>query len=173
MEPKTLEEMHRAHIERRKKMALQAKEQERIRNKKILPAEETPKTPPIITELPKIKLPAHKRSKQNSYLDKYKLVAFIPSSGENNDSPKWRSLVRLICNKHKLSEMELFSRRRHPSITYARFELWYLARQFTRMSLPNIAQRSGGVDHTTVMHGIRKFIKKLEENNNENKELND
>ena len=38
----------------------------------------------------------------------------------------------------------------------------YLAREFTPMSLPNIGRHFGNRDHTTVIHGIRAVIERIE-----------
>ena len=52
---------------------------------------------------------------------------------------------------------DLTGRRRTRNIVTARHVTMYLARELTRMSLPQIGQALGGRDHTTVMHGRDKI----------------
>ena len=40
----------------------------------------------------------------------------------------------------------------------------FLARQLTSSSYPEIGERFGGKDHSTIIHAIRKIEKLLEEN---------
>jgi chromosomal replication initiator protein len=40
----------------------------------------------------------------------------------------------------------------------------YLARQLTSSSYPEIGERFGGKDHSTIIHAIRKVERMMEEN---------
>ena len=52
---------------------------------------------------------------------------------------------------------ELVSARRNRRLVYARQIAMYLSRELTDLSLPAIAARFGGRDHTTVLHAHRKI----------------
>lgn len=68
-----------------------------------------------------------------------------------------QKIMRDVCNKHGISKSELLSPRRAVPIVAARHEAMYRMSKETTMSLPAIGRRMGGRDHTTVLHGIRKY----------------
>lgn len=65
-----------------------------------------------------------------------------------------------ICAKHCLSMAELVGPCRLQQFVDARHEAWWRARRETRQSLPQIA-RFFNRDHTTVLHGLRKYEEKI------------
>ena len=58
---------------------------------------------------------------------------------------------------HDLSVPEMFSDGRSRSRVRARRTAWWLARRLTRRSLAEIARDFGGVNHTTVLYGLRRL----------------
>jgi chromosomal replication initiator protein len=56
---------------------------------------------------------------------------------------------------------DLCSSRRNRLVVYARQIAMYLTRELTDLSLPAIAQRFGGKDHTTVLHAHKKITAEL------------
>jgi chromosomal replication initiator protein len=60
-----------------------------------------------------------------------------------------------------LQQGDLVSPRRNRRLVYARQVAMYLCRELTDHSLPAIAQRFGGRDHTTVLHAHRKIKREL------------
>jgi chromosomal replication initiator protein len=60
-----------------------------------------------------------------------------------------------------LQRSELISARRNRRLVYARQIAMYLCRELTDHSLPAIAQRFGGRDHTTVLHAHRKIQREV------------
>jgi hypothetical protein len=74
---------------------------------------------------------------------------------------RWSVLVAEICAEHGFNKQQLFSARRYVTLSAARHELWWLADRYTRWSLPQMGRASGGRDHTTVLHGIRSYERKL------------
>lgn len=67
----------------------------------------------------------------------------------------WRVIAAEVCKKHGISFATLISKRRPADVCAARHEFFWRCRQETTLSLPQIAARCGGRDHTTVLHGIR------------------
>lgn len=70
-------------------------------------------------------------------------------------------VVREVCEKHKISITELLSEQRPKRLTDIRQEVYYRLATETTWSLPRIGRYLGGRDHTTVLHGKRKFEEKL------------
>jgi hypothetical protein len=75
--------------------------------------------------------------------------------------PSWRRIAREVCTKHGVSMEELMSPRRNRFVVAARHEVFWRCKHETSMSFPQIGQRFGGKDHTTVLHGIKQHEKRL------------
>lgn len=71
--------------------------------------------------------------------------------------PRWKIILREVANKHKLNVTDLLSTRRPRNIVAARHEAMYRMKTETSLSLPSIGKRLGGLDHTTVIHGLRRY----------------
>ena len=74
--------------------------------------------------------------------------------------PKYPSVEEIIaaCSRHyRVSRIDIKSQRRTANIVRPRQVAMYLARHLTLRSLPDIARRIGGRDHTTAISGIRKI----------------
>lgn len=67
------------------------------------------------------------------------------------------SVIKASAIVHGISAAEIVGPRRDRYIVAARQVAMYVARRDTRASLPEIARRMGGRDHTTVLHGYRKM----------------
>lgn len=63
----------------------------------------------------------------------------------------------------KITTSDLLSKKRTQSLAFARQVAMYLCRELTNASLPQIGERFGGRDHTTVMHAYNKIIKQRKE----------
>jgi len=66
--------------------------------------------------------------------------------------------IQKTVSKHfgmKLSDLK--SKRRQKSIVLPRQISMYLARKFTKLSLPEIGSHFGGKDHSTIFHAVRKI----------------
>lgn len=68
-----------------------------------------------------------------------------------------KEIIKEVSELTGVSVAEIKSNRRSKHIVRARFLIWWRARQETFYSLPEIGRRTGGKDHTTVLHGVRKF----------------
>lgn len=72
------------------------------------------------------------------------------------DAPvSFKVLMRAVCEKNDVTQIDLVSSRRTQHVAHARQELMYWAKTRTGMSLPDIGRRLGDRDHTTVLHGVR------------------
>lgn len=82
--------------------------------------------------------------------------------------PYWRAIAEEVCQKHGVSFESIASRTRIKKFVAARYEaFWRIRNEITvagfPMSYPEIGRRFGGRDHTTVIHGVRKHQKVLDE----------
>lgn len=59
--------------------------------------------------------------------------------------------------KYGLDYSDLMSGRKDSLTAFARFECFYRFKMETTYSLPQIGAAMGGKDHTTVLHGVRKY----------------
>ena len=84
-------------------------------------------------------------------------ATIIHYHNSNNRKYKIAEMVRIVANYFSVSEMELLGARRTKNITEARHVLYWLCRELTPYSLPEIGRRLDGRDHTTILHGIRKI----------------
>ena len=75
-----------------------------------------------------------------------------------------QALIALSCTAYDIAESDFYSRERKYKQVMARHIVYYLARRYTRMSLPEIAKRVGKKDHTTVLSGIRRVDRLIEKN---------
>lgn len=73
-----------------------------------------------------------------------------------------RYLTCLVGKQFNELVVDILSERRKVSVTYARHVTCWLAKRFTSLSLPQIGDKLGGRDHTTIMHGANR-IKRLVE----------
>ncbi len=79
-------------------------------------------------------------------------------SGACNPRNKYhpaRDIINEVAEKHELTVDELKSTTRARRIAWPRQEAMLRLRDETAMSLPQIAEKLGLKDHTTVLHGIR------------------
>jgi chromosomal replication initiator protein len=70
------------------------------------------------------------------------------------------TVQKTVADHFKLRVADLKSKRRQRAFAHPRQIAMYLARKLTNASFPEIGEKFGGKDHTTVMHNV----KKIEEN---------
>lgn len=67
------------------------------------------------------------------------------------------TVQKIVADHFKLRISDLKSKRRQQNIALPRQIAMYLSRKLTNASYPDIGERFGGKDHTTVMHNVRKI----------------
>jgi len=72
------------------------------------------------------------------------------------------AIAKSVCRKYGLSQRDLKAQRRTKSLSTARQEFFWLARTLTDRSYPEIGRWCGKRDHTTVIHGVKKHIERIE-----------
>ncbi|MEM1415679.1 MAG: chromosomal replication initiator protein DnaA [Myxococcota bacterium] len=93
-------------------------------------------------------------------LAKDSLRAAIP---EPEQALTVEDIQKAVCNYFGLKLAELKSKRRHRAISYPRQVAMYLCRQRLGTSYPELGDRFGGKDHTTVISAVRKINGLLED----------
>lgn len=71
-------------------------------------------------------------------------------------------IQRMVCDYFGVRLSDLKSKRRHRAIAYPRQVAMYLCRQRLGTSYPELGERFGGKDHTTVISSVRKIDGLLE-----------
>ena len=73
-------------------------------------------------------------------------------------------IIKRVAHHYNIKVTDLKSPKRLKAVVLPRQIAMYLARQLTSSSYPEIGERFGGKDHSTIIHAIRKIEKLLEEN---------
>lgn len=138
-------------------------DEHRERRARLWPA---PKTTPadvahVATQAPETKgkeHPARERLSVEMFLARLLAQPFI--CHERPSKPRRvtvEDIQRVAARKYNMSRADLLSSRRTADIVRPRQIAMYLAKVLTLRSLPDIARRFGGRDHTTVLHAFRKI----------------
>ncbi|MBN1477204.1 chromosomal replication initiator protein DnaA [Candidatus Sumerlaeota bacterium] len=75
-------------------------------------------------------------------------------------------IQEIVCEYFEIKPTDIVSESRLKKFATPRHIAQYLCRQLTEFSYPEIGQRFGGRDHTSVMHAVRKIEKDLERDSN-------
>jgi chromosomal replication initiator protein len=70
--------------------------------------------------------------------------------------PSMKTLLQIVSVVTGIPTFRILSEGRSYPITRARHILMFVARDVTGRSLPAIGRAIGGLDHSTVLHGVRK-----------------
>ena len=96
---------------------------------------------------------------------------FRPHLDTTTHKPNIQTIQSTIAAHYGISIAELISKKRERKIAMPRQIGFYLARQLTQASFPEIGAAFGGKDHSTVMHGVKKVTESLRGNNQLRMEL--
>lgn len=75
-----------------------------------------------------------------------------------------KSLIKAVSNIYDIPEKEILSQNRKREISHPRQVLMYLMREEMKHSFPQIGDKLGGRDHTTVIHAYSKVCEALRNN---------
>ena len=67
------------------------------------------------------------------------------------------NIQRVVADYYNMKISDLLSKRRSRAIARPRQIAMCLAKDFTNLSLPEIGEKFGGRDHTTVLHAYRRI----------------
>ena len=88
------------------------------------------------------------------------LKDIISPGGTKKITPEF--IIQVVAEHYNLTTSDLLSQRRSKEISYPRQVAMYLCRNMTETPLQEIGKVMGGRDHTTIIHGIEKITKDLE-----------
>lgn len=83
-------------------------------------------------------------------------------SPEENQTLTSEKIINVVSEHFNLSASEIRSQRREKRLTHPRMIAMYLCREMTEDSLVTIANLLGKKDHTTVLSGVKKIEKELQ-----------
>ena len=75
--------------------------------------------------------------------------------------PNWKAIQREVADKYGITVADLTGPCRRRVYAWPRQEAIWRCRQETPMSLPDIARRFGGRDHTTAIHAVKAYEKRV------------
>jgi chromosomal replication initiator protein len=90
-----------------------------------------------------------------------KLVELLPPRPTSDRSPRLDEIKTLVAKKFKVSVADLEGAGRHQSVARPRHVAFWISRNATRKSLPNIGRHFGGRDHTSVIQGVQNIDMQL------------
>jgi chromosomal replication initiator protein len=82
---------------------------------------------------------------------------------ERNSELSVEEIIKRVSNHFNMKISDIKSAKRLKTIVLPRQIAMYLSRQLTSSSYPEIGDRFGGKDHSTIIHAIRKIEKLIEE----------
>jgi chromosomal replication initiator protein len=85
----------------------------------------------------------------------------VPAAGAGRPAPSIEDIQDLTAAAFGLTRDELLSHSRRANLTWPRQLAMYLAREHTAETLPAIAARFGGRNHTTVLHACRRAAERV------------
>ncbi len=86
-----------------------------------------------------------------------KPIWFSFDDPEEKPAPKIRQIKMAACAHFQVSPIDLISKRRTKEVVYPRQVAYFVAKSLTTHTLPEIARKFGGRDHTTILYGVRKI----------------
>jgi chromosomal replication initiator protein len=82
---------------------------------------------------------------------------------EKNKELSVEEILKKVCLHFNVKISDIKSARRHKAIVLPRQIAMYLARQLTSASYPEIGEKFGGKDHSTIIHAINKIERLMKE----------
>jgi chromosomal replication initiator protein len=71
--------------------------------------------------------------------------------------PKWKLIMREICEQHGISMDQLISHNRAKHLIEARMLAYYRLKTELNLSLPQIGRCIGNRNHATVFYGVKRY----------------
>ncbi len=99
------------------------------------------------------------KGKEPSEKEVEALLSDISRSSTKTMTPK--QLLKAVIDFYDLTEEKLLKKSRSQELVRPRQVAMYLMREVLKLSYPNIGEKLGGKDHTTVIHACEKIEKEL------------
>ncbi|MDP8254945.1 MAG: chromosomal replication initiator protein DnaA [Candidatus Alcyoniella australis] len=85
---------------------------------------------------------------------------------DKNHRPTIEDIQKTVADYYHVKVHDLRGHRKPKIIAHPRQVAMYLSRKITEASYPEIGQRFGGKDHSTVIHAVNRIVKKMQEDIN-------
>lgn len=103
------------------------------------------------------------RSKEESFNTETSLPPPVAYEIQPASEPTCQNIKRAVCNYYNISLKAIECHRREFPLVRHRQVCMYLCYKHTDKSFPFIGRLLGGRDHTTILHGVRRIKKLMEE----------
>jgi len=87
------------------------------------------------------------------------VLAKLLETAEREISPE--AILKTVAEHYGVKVQDLRSGRKHKAVALPRQVAMYLMRRLTRASFPEIGERLGGRDHSTVMYAVKKIEQRI------------
>lgn len=166
-----LEQLHREHLERRRKWSPPPPPPRMIELPK--PAE-LALAPTIPTSMPLVLLIREAERIEEHFFDDAPIV--LLGEADKPRPPGWKGrmvshIQRIVSEFYQSSVVMMRSDIRLKKHAFPRQVAAYLSRKFTRLSMPELGRRFGGRDHTTILHAVQKISRLASEDERMRDEL--
>jgi len=112
-----------------------------------------PPPPPVVVRPPPPPPPPLSISMREQFREAHELLKVAGVAGV----PKWKLILREICEQHGISMDQLTSHNRAKHLIEARMLAYYRLKTELNLSLPQIGRYIGDRDHSTVYYGIKRY----------------
>jgi chromosomal replication initiator protein len=82
-----------------------------------------------------------------------------------------KQIIKIVGDFYDLNETQIMKKSRSKELVKPRQIIMYLLREILKMSYPNIGEKMGGKDHTTVIHACDKIEREISYNSNLSQEI--
>ncbi|KXB08634.1 hypothetical protein AKJ56_00755 [candidate division MSBL1 archaeon SCGC-AAA382N08] len=109
---------------------------------------------------------------KNEKIDIKKLEKIIGETSEvSSKNVTVKDIIRIVANFFEVKESDIERRSRKKEMVQPRQISMYLMRDVLKMSYPNIGEKLGKRDHTTVIHAVEKISRKVNEDSTLNQKI--
>jgi chromosomal replication initiator protein len=106
---------------------------------------------PSVQEIPPEAMPAETDPPSPNWF------VVLASEPKRSDYPSIRDIQKEVCKYYDVKLIDMLSGRRSAWIAMPRQVAYFLSKELTLHSLPQIGRRFGGRDHSSVHHGVAKI----------------
>ena len=119
------------------------------------------KANPKLNETPAPEMPAAEPKPPNKCDERAWMITICGVADLPRRPPSMNEIMRAVAVEYRVTVIDIVSARRAKKVVLPRHIAMLLARRLTHLSMPQIGQRMGGRDHTTILHGVRSIEQKI------------
>ena len=119
-------------------------------------------TPPPPTPLPKVVV--RPPGTPYTYQKTHRFQDWVLAMRIDRRPVTVKQMLKAVGDYFQVPIKDALANRRQRQIVMVRHITMYIARHCTDLSYPEIARSLGGMDHTTVLHGVRRIEQRMRDN---------